>query len=197
VQKRLLRAVAGGAEWGRSAFRIAAGLVALLLVAGAGPGAFASAAQTEPAVKAATLVKFLSYIEWPSQSFDSPQAPFVIGVMGADDVQEALLDITRSHPAQGRAVVVRSVAPGDRCSGIHMLFVGHDVQIEIQRLSGTPGLLLVSDADGALDRGAMVNLIRSGDHVRFEVAPEPAEKSGVHISSRMLSIAQHVKQGAS
>lgn len=179
------------------AFHVPAGLVALLFAAGAVPGASPSTAETEPAVKAAYLFKFLSYIEWPSQSFDSPQAPIVIGVMGADDVQEALLDITRSHPAQGRAVVVRSVPPGDPCTGIHMLFVGHDVQLEMQRLSGTPGLLLVSDADGALDRGAMVNLIRSGDHVRFEVAPEPAEKSGVHISSRMLSIARRVKQGAS
>ena len=178
-------------------FRVPAGLVALLLAAGAGTGASASAAETEQAVKAAYLFKFLSYIEWPSPSFDSPQAPIVIGVMGADDLHEALLDIARSHPAQGRAVVIRSVPPGDPCTGIHMLFVGRDAQPELQRLGGRPGLLLVSDAEGALDRGAMVNLVRSGDHVRFEVAPEPAEKSGVHISSRMLALAQRVKQGSS
>jgi hypothetical protein len=39
----------------------------------------------------------------------------------------------------------------------------------------------------------MVNLVRAGDHIRFEVAPEAAERSGVHISSRMLSVAQRVR----
>jgi len=169
-----------------------------LLLAGAAVGweAAAFAAGSEPVEKAATLFKFLSYIEWPSRSFDGPGAPIVIAVTGADDVREALLDITRTHPAQGRPVVVRAVPPGDSCSGVHMLFVGHDDLQELQRLSGTPGLLLVGDADGALDRGAMVNLVRSGEQVRFEVAPERAEKSGLHISSRMLSLAQRLVRPA-
>lgn len=165
----------------------------VLLVVGAIAAATGAAAETEPAVKAAYLFKFLSYIDWSGQPFDSPEAPIVIGVLGADEVQASLLDITRSHPAQGRPVVVRAVPPGDGCAGIHMLFVGRGAQAELDRLRGTQGLLLVSEADGALDHGAMVNLVRAGDHIRFEVAPEAAERSGVHISSRMLSVAQRVR----
>jgi hypothetical protein len=41
----------------------------------------------------------------------------------------------------------------------------------------------------------MVNFVRVEGRVRFEVAPEQAERRGVRISSRMLAVAQHVKPG--
>ena len=41
--------------------------------------------------------------------------------------------------------------------------------------------------------GAMINLLRVADRMRFEVAPAPAERSGLKISSRMLTLALHVK----
>ena len=74
-----------------------------------------------------------------------------------------------------------------------MLFVGHGADVDLSRLARQPGLLVVSDVKGSLDRGAMISLVRVGNNVRFQVAPEAAERSGLRISSRMLAVAQLIK----
>ena len=165
-------------------------LLALLAPAQAG-------APLEPQVKAAYLFKFLSYVDWPDQAFPRPDAPMVIGVLGADDVRGSLQEIVRGRAAQGHPIEVRSLQPGESAEGLHVLFVGRSASGELPKVAGLPGVLLVSEFEGALDQGAMVNLVHAGEHVRFEVAPKAAESRGLHISSRMLTVAQYVKPGRS
>ena len=155
-----------------------------------------AAAQTEHEVKAAYLFKFLSYVDWPAAAFSGAKAPFVIGIVDAEEVRGTLSDIVRDRQAHGRPVEVRRLGDGDLPEGLHALFVGRAAAGAIPRYVGRPGLLLVSEADGALDQGAMINLVRVGDRVRFEVAPQAAENSGLHISSRLLALAQAIRTGA-
>jgi hypothetical protein len=75
------------------------------------------------------------------------------------------------------------------------MFVGHSAAAELPRIAGQTGVLLVSESEGALDDGAMINLVRAEDRVRFEVAPQVAIRSGLHISSRVLALAQFVRSG--
>ena len=149
----------------------------------------------EHEVKAAFLFKFLSFIEWPAQSFARHGAPLVIGVLGADDVHFALQEIVPGRSAQGRPLEVRKLKEGERSAGVHLLFVGRAAAGALPMLPAQPGLLVVSEADGALEQGAMINFLRVDGRVRFEVAPEPAERRGLRISSRLLAVAQHVKPG--
>jgi hypothetical protein len=152
-----------------------------------------AAAQLEHEVKAAFLFKFLSYVEWPPQAFAAPGAPLVIGVLGADGVHAGLQEIASARSAQGRPVQVRRLKDGERPEGVHLLFVGRAAAPALPRLAGQPGVLLVSEAEGALDQGAMVNFLQSDGRIRFEAAPDAAERRGLRISSRMLAVAQHVR----
>jgi hypothetical protein len=149
----------------------------------------------EHEVKAAFLFKFLSFIEWPAQSFARAGAPLVIGVLGADDVHFALQEIVPGRSAHGRPLEVRKLKEGERTAGVHLLFVGSAAAAALPRLPAQSGLLVVSEADGALEQGAMINFLRVDGRVRFEVAPDAAERRGLRISSRMLAVAQHVKPG--
>jgi uncharacterized protein DUF4154 len=155
----------------------------------------AAAAEPEHEVKAAFLFKFLTYVDWPDDAFPAPDAPIVIGVIDADDVRRALEEIIAGRTAQGRKVEVRKLKDPESVSGLHMVFVGRGSDAALSKLPRLPGLLVVGESDSALDRGAMINLLLVGDHVRFQVAPETAERRGLHISSRMLALAQHVDQG--
>lgn len=152
-------------------------------------------AELEHEVKAAFVFQFLSYVEWPDEAFPDATSPFVVGVLGADDVSADLNELARGRSARGRPVEVRKVGDIESISGVHVLFVGHGAMSALPELARKQGVLLVSEAEGGLDRGAMINLLRAGDHVRFEVWPEAAERGGLKISSRMLSVAQFVKQG--
>ncbi|HYV20503.1 MAG TPA: YfiR family protein [Verrucomicrobiae bacterium] len=154
-------------------------------------------AQLAHEVKGAYLFKFLSYVEWPDDVLGGPHAPLVIGVLGDEEVRGALQEIVQGRQAQGRPVEVRRLKSGDAGDGLHMIFAGRDSVQELGRYAGRRGLLLVGDSDDGLARGAMINLVLAENRVRFEVAPEPAERAGLHISSRMLALAQVVRPGAS
>jgi len=153
----------------------------------------AARAEFEHEVKAAFLFRFLAYVEWPETAFPNTNAPIVVGVLGADEVQAALSAMVAGRSAQGRAIEVRRLNEGEPSKGCHMLFVGSGADVDLSRLARQPGLLVVSDVKGSIDNGAMISLVRVGNNVRFQVAPEAAERSGLRISSRMLAVAQLIK----
>ena len=157
----------------------------------------AALGQAAHEVKGAYLFKFLSYVEWPDDMLAGPHAPLVIGVLGDEPVRGALEEIVQGRQAQGHPVEVRRLKNGDAADGLHMLYAGKDSVQELARYAGRRGLLLVGNSDDGLARGAMINLVLAENRVRFEVAPEPAERAGIHISSRMLALAQFVKPGSS
>jgi hypothetical protein len=116
-------------------------------------------------------------------------------VLGADEVHASLQDIVSERSAHGRPLELRKLKDGERPAGVHVLFVGRGASASLSKLADEPGLLVVSDTRGALERGAMINFLRVEGRVRFEVAPEAAERRGLRISSRMLAVAQHVRPG--
>jgi hypothetical protein len=157
----------------------------------------AAVAEFEQDVKAAFLFKFLSYIEWPGSALGNPENPLVIGVLGAEEVCASLKQIVQGRQAQGRPIDVRCLKEGKSVAGVHMLFVGKPDAEQLRDLSKQSGVVLVSEVKDALDRGASINFVRVGENVRFEVALDAAARSGLKISSRMLTVALRVKGGPS
>lgn len=154
-----------------------------------------ASAQAEHEVKAAFLSRFLPFVEWPPASFARPESPILIGVMGADDVLAVLQDAVAGRVVQARPVVARAVREGDSLAGLHMLFVARPATAALSRIAPGGGLLVVADAEGALDRGAAINFVRSDGRIRFEVALDNAAQQRVRISSRLLGIAASVRGG--
>jgi hypothetical protein len=150
----------------------------------------------EHQVKAAFLFRFLSFVEWPEQALGAPGAPLVIAVLGAEDLRSELQNIVSGRMVNNRPVVVESLREGERPRGAHVLFVARDARAQLRRLATIPALLLVGESHGALEQGALINFVVRDDRVRFEVAPEEAERRGLRIGARVLALALHVKAGA-
>jgi hypothetical protein len=153
----------------------------------------AGAQALEHEVKAAYLFRFLSFIEWPASAFASPDTPIAIGVLGSDDVLAELRAIVPGRVVQGRPVSVRKLQPGESAAGLHALFVGRGASLPPAKLGQGQALLVVTEADGGLEQGAVVNFVRAEGRVRFEVALDSAERRELKISSRMLAVASHVR----
>ncbi len=178
---------------------VAAALPAVvLLVAGLAP---TEAIPQEPSsmlerrVKAAFLYKFLSFITWPERVMPPAGEPLVIGVMGAPDIADELGATLAGRTAQGRPVVARAVAPGEQPAGVHMLFIDRTQQHRLRaeaRAARETSTLPVSEVDGALDYGVVVNFVTVDGRVRFEVSIDNAQESGITISSRLLALAYRV-----
>jgi hypothetical protein len=174
-------------------------LLCAAALAGWGAGAAEDPASLEQRVKAAFLYQFASYVEWPAQSFAQPDTPVTIAVMGAEQLAAELKQLSAGRTVGGRKVEVRQVRPGETLAGVHILFVGSAESARlaqvVQAAKARP-VLIVTEADGALSQGGMINFVIVERRVRFEVALDSVEKSGLRLSSRLLAVAQQVKTGA-
>ena len=152
---------------------------------------------SEERVKAAYLYRLLDYVEWPPGTFASPDAPFVIGVIDADGVAEELKKGVAGRLVDGRSVIVKTIRSDEAVGEVHVLFVGRVERMRLRRLLHNTGnrILDVTESDGALLLGSMVNFRMVAGKVRFEVAPDVAERAELKMSAHLLGVAIAVING--
>lgn len=181
----------------RAAHLAASVVLALAALLGcARAGAAADEATLEQRVKAAFLYQFAAYVEWPPQSFARPDTPVTIAVMGADALAAELRQVVVGRTVGGRQIAVRPVRPGEPLTGVHILFIGAAESARLGQLTqAARPVLTVTEAEGALEQGSMINFILVDRRVRFEVALDSVERKGLRLSSRLLAVAQQVRTG--
>jgi len=157
-----------------------------------------AAVAPERDVKAAYLFKFLGYVEWRAAAFRAPRQPIVVGVMDADDIAGDLSDLASGRSVNDRPVQVRRLRISEPLAGLHVLFVGaadHGHVPELVNEAQVLGILTVTETDDGLAQGSVINLVMVDGRVRFEVALDAAERAGIKLSSRLLSVAHLVRMG--
>jgi hypothetical protein len=157
----------------------------------------AEAPVTASALKAAFLYKFASYVEWPAQTNDTA-APITIGVAGADPFAAELTEITRGRNVAGRPISVRRFAAGDSFDGVQILFIGGQSRASRSALlesARSLPVLTVTESEGALADGSIINFRQDRDRVRFEISLYAAEQSRLKMNSRLLAVADAVRRG--
>lgn len=115
------------------AFAAGAVVLALFCFNAVGAQSAADIANLERNVKAAFLVKFLGYVDYPEGAAPAAGEPLVIGVLGDDAVAEELGRITAGRGMNGRPVAVRRLRQGVAPGKLHLLFIGDDDAADIER----------------------------------------------------------------
>ncbi|MES2535849.1 MAG: YfiR family protein [Pseudomonadota bacterium] len=152
----------------------------------------------EKRVKAAFLYQFLNYVDWPAAAFAKSDVPYVIGVANADDIADELASLASGRSVNNRTVTIKKLRPGDALNDIHVLFIGRTElsrQQQLLKQAQAQPVLAVTESEGALTQGSMINFRIADDRVRFEVAPDVVEKAGLKLNSRMLAVALSVTKG--
>jgi hypothetical protein len=195
-----LRRLAPKAIQRRRHMLVAGALWCASALAMAQTSALRQAGPSEDSVKAAYLLRFLNYVDWPPASFAGPDAPYVIGVANDDAMLAELQRQAIGRSVNRRPVTVRRVNAGDALAGLHVLFVGgrNDRARQaalLHQVHAVP-VLAVTEADGALEQGSMINFRLIDERLRFEVALDPVKRSGLELNTRLLSVASAVIKGA-
>jgi hypothetical protein len=149
----------------------------------------------EVQIKAAFLYKFGDFVQWPPAAFARPDAPFAIGVLGADDLAAALEQLVAGRTVQGHPIAVRRLKRGEALAGLHVLFIGQGESARLaETLAAAKGqaVLTVTESENALASGSMINFVAEDQRVRFDVALPSAERGQLKISSRLLAVARRV-----
>jgi hypothetical protein len=158
-------------------------------------GLYAADAPTENQVQAVFLFNFSRFVEWPAQAFAAPNDPFVIGIVGSDPFGARLDEAVHNEQINGHPLTVRryrSVSEVDNCQ---ILFIdrseiGHLGQI-LAALDHH-STLTVSQADGAAQRGVMIQFATENSRIRLRINVESARAAGLTISSKLLRPAEIV-----
>lgn len=186
---------------GRRHVRLAACLVGLIfLQIVLGPGAKAEETaqlHDEYQVKAAFIYNFAKFVEWPSHAFAGPADPITICVLGQDSVSNPLQEVVMGKEVGGRPLLVRQLSDGRQAGVCRILFVSSSERRALSTLlagAHLSGVLTVGEAEGFTRQGGMINFKIEGGRVRFEINADAAQQEGVHISSKLLSLAQSVRK---
>jgi hypothetical protein len=154
-----------------------------------------SGTSLEYQVKAAYLLNFTRYVEWPAQAFAAPDSPVTICVLGIDPFGNVLDATTRGRTTQGRTVAVRRIRTIARTDECHLLFISRKTwrtQRDLPKKLRAPGLLTVGESEDFAQEGGVISFIIQNETVRFVVNAEARDQAGLRISSRMLSLAAAV-----
>lgn len=166
-----------------------------LAVAPAHPAAVAA---TEAQVKAVFVFNFSHFVAWPADSFASPAEPFVIGVLGGDEVAGQLEEAVSGEQMEGHPLVVRRLGSAEEARDCRIVYIDRARGGELERLLArlpNRATLTVSDLEGSAQRGVMIQLAREGSRIRLLINDEAARSAGLSISSNLLRPARIVRTG--
>jgi hypothetical protein len=146
-------------------------------------------------VKAAFLYRFLEYVDWPIDA--KTDGPLTIAVLGDDSLTAELHRNVRGRMSHGREIEAHSVRTVQEGLDAHVLFISATAGKKLGAAAGPHDrdpVLIVTEGDGALEAGAVINFVVVDGNVRFEVSLPAAEQRGLKLSSRLLNVALRVEK---
>ncbi len=157
----------------------------------------AGAEMEEYRVKALFLYNFTQFIEWPIDSFRDATESLTICVVGPTPFETGELERAiagkriDSHPLATR--VIREVK---EAAGCHMVFVS---AASVKKGKGVvtdskqTGVLTVGEVPGFATSGGVINFLVKDGRVRLEINVTSAEREKLHVSAKLLKLAEIVK----
>lgn len=172
--------------------RFVAGAAMVCVIAA--PGRAQSAPEYD--VKAALLLNFARFIEWPDAAFESAQSPIDVCVFAPSPFGQALERALTGETVANRSLSAREVHGVSDSAACHLLFVPAGAESRARALFREAGssTVTVGESRRFEDMGGAVTLVIEGGRVRFNVNLRPVERRGVRISARMLQLASRVER---
>lgn len=167
-------------------------LATVLLAAAAQPLAHAQPSALEYDIKAAFILNFTRYVEWPAAR---RTPPFHICVYRQNPFGARLAAMVADERWQDGAIQVDVVTDLRRLNGCHLLYVpaaATEAFAAARPQWEGRSVLTVGEHMEFLQQGGMIQLFVEQNKVRFSINQRTASTSGLQISSRLLRLARAV-----
>jgi hypothetical protein len=185
----VIRVLVGRWTWG---CRLGALAILLALPARAG---WSQPVSPEYRVKAAFVVNFAQFVEWPPPAVRD-RAALDLCVLQRNPFGRVLHELAEGETVRGRPLAVRQVDLA-AVSTCHLLFVPADAagrRQMLRRLASAP-VLTIGDAPDFLADGGTIAFRVVDNRVRFDINTEAAEAAGLRISAQLLRLAERRRRG--
>jgi hypothetical protein len=149
---------------------------------------------TEPSLKAAFVYNIALFTEWPQNALPATTG-FSICVLGDVPVSDALVRTVKGRLLSGRDISVSRVEVDGALRLCQLLYVSDVTTAQIAAILTAvrdAPVLTISDVDGFARLGGMAYLFVERGRMRFDVNVDPARRSRLQVSSRLLTLAAHI-----
>jgi hypothetical protein len=149
-------------------------------------------AALERQVKAAYLLNFTRYVDWPPVAFADSAAPVNLCLVDGDEaMSETVRRTVEGRRSRGRPVrLLRPDVPA-QAGNCHLIFLPAETPLTETWLAALRGsaTLTVGEGPAFLQHGGMVAFVIVDQTVRFLIDDPVARRAGLRISSRVLTLA--------
>lgn len=146
---------------------------------------------TEYDVKAAFLLNFARFVEWPE---DTTPDTLRICIVGKDPFDGAF-DRVLGRLKGNRPIDIQQLSIDEAPTDCHILFVSKTASRKLDdvlRRSQGLAMLTVSDADDFAPSGGMIGFVTRKNKIRFQINPAAANRAGLHLSAKLLRLPEIV-----
>ena len=159
------------------------------------PASAQDSTSVEYRVKAAFLLNFARFVEWPHTVFQNDKTPITVCIFRYDPFGSALDDIVRGKIISSRVLAVRRVTDLQELPSCNLVFVSdrearHLPEI-LDSLKGGSVLIIGETGDFA-ERGGSIHFFLEDNKLRFAVNLDSLARSRLTVSSKLLALAKIV-----
>ena len=152
-------------------------------------------APLEYQVKAAFVMNFARFVEWPPDAFADAATPLTMCTLGDDVLGPALEQMVAGETVNGRKLVVQRLIHPPVPAPCRLLFIGGLEKHQGQVLAALGrNVLTVGEGDLFLREGGMIAFAIDRRRVRFDINQSAAQSAGLKISSQLLKVARTVEK---
>ncbi len=150
-----------------------------------------AASEPEDELKAATVLSFLRYSEWPAPPAGDPS--LTVGVLGRSALALTFRRVLEGKSVENRPVKVLDLPTESVSNCCQIVFLASERPGDLKpalALARSMHALTIGAADQFLELGGAIQLQIVDGRMSFEVNREALERSGITISSKLLRFGQ-------
>ena len=150
----------------------------------------------EYAIKAAFLYNFAKFVEWPSNAFTDNKAPVRLCVLGKDSFGIAL-DSLEGKTIHGRKLTIERLNCTEDLTICHILFISETEKKQLANIFDHvkySSVLTVGDTENFAGLGGIINFTMVKKKIRFQINLAAADRAELKISSKLLKLADIIKE---
>jgi hypothetical protein len=149
---------------------------------------------TEYQIKAAMMVNFIQFVQWPEDDPDESADFLTIGIFGADNFG-SILDSLNGRIVNEKQIKLLRINSTKELRQCQVVFVpesesNHTDEI-LAAVNGFP-VLTIGETDRFIQQGGIIRFFIEQNHVRFEINRTAAYHSKLKISAKLMEIARVV-----
>ena len=147
-------------------------------------------------IKAAFLLNFAKFINWPDGSFPGDGQSFKICVLG-DNPFGTALDAIESRTIANRKIDLCYVDDVQQAVDCHLLFISGSEKNNLHNIFNVldgHSIITVSDIHGFAEFGGIIEFVTKDNKLAFIINLAKAREQGLEIHSALLNLATEVIQ---